>query len=197
MSLYPYNAGWPATIGSEAAPVDRGFIAHFEAVPDAVDADGLLDNQATSNTVVTVATTFLAQPPVPATITVLPGGTTNSVPAGDVTIVGTDIAGNEITATVTFLADATTAQETTYAFASVTSVTFPVQDGTGATYDVGWGKKIGLPHKLPHSTLLFARLDNAADTGTITAHATVLARNVFAINGTPDAVKPLDVYYVV
>jgi len=197
MGLYPYNAGWPATVGSEADPVDRGFIAHFQTVPPTVDVDAFLDGQATSNTAVTEVTTFLTQPEIPTTITVLPLGTTASVPAGDVDIVGTDIAGNVLEAAVTFEANATAAVETTVAFASITSITFPIQDGTGATYDVGPGKKIGLPHKLPHSTMLFARLDDAADSGTITADADNVAGNLYNVNGTPDGENVLDVYYVV
>jgi hypothetical protein len=197
MSLYPYNAGWPATIGSEAGPVDRGFIANYEIVPDTIDTDGILDGQAVSNSVTTTATEFLAQPDVARTITVLPVGTTNSVPAGDVVITGTDIAGNVITDALPFAENATAATESVKAFASITSILFPIQDGTGITYDVGWGKKLGLPHKRGAISAIVKLFDGAADTGTETVNATDLAKNLFNLNGTPDGEKVVRLSYIV
>jgi hypothetical protein len=112
--------------------------------PIAADADRLLVDEATSASAITTSTTFVAQPDVARNIEVLPGGTTADVPAGDVTINGTDIEGNVISEAVTFAANATTKQVTAKAFKTVTSVVFPIQDGAGATYDVGIGDKLGL-----------------------------------------------------
>lgn len=112
--------------------------------PAALDADGLLADQATSATAVTTVTTFLNSQPVPRKITVLPGGTTADVPAGDVTIVGTNVYGETVTTSVTFAANASTTQTTSEALI-LTSITFPIQDGAGATYDVGWNDALGMP----------------------------------------------------
>jgi hypothetical protein len=143
MGFFPRD---PAVGKLQSAPsasaTDRAFVAHYVCTPGTVDPDGILDGQATSASVVTTVTEFLAQPDVPSVITVLPGGTTADVPAGDVTITGTDIGDNVISEAVTFAANASAAQESTYAFKTVTSIAFPVQDGASATYDVGWGKRL-------------------------------------------------------
>lgn len=63
---------------------------------------------------------------------------------------------------------------------------------------VGLGKKFGIPYKLPADELVILKLfDNAADTGTVTADANELEKNVIALNGTPDGLKPIDLYIIV
>jgi len=63
---------------------------------------------------------------------------------------------------------------------------------------VGLGKKFGVPYMLPASTLVIVKnFGNAADTGTVTADATDLEKNVIAVNGTPDGLKPIDLYIIV
>ena len=56
--------------------------------PIAALATRLKTAQATSNSVTTTVTSFTAQPDVPRIVSVTPGGTTNDVPAGDVTVNG-------------------------------------------------------------------------------------------------------------
>jgi len=75
-------------------------------------------------------------------------------------------------------------------------------DGTtGVPYDqisVGWGDKFGLPYKLYADELVILKLFNkAVDTGTVTADATDIEKNVFAPNGTPDGSSDIDLYILV
>lgn len=63
---------------------------------------------------------------------------------------------------------------------------------------IGWGKKIGIPYKLAATELVIANLwNNADDAGTVTNDATYLEKNVFALAGTADGKKPLDLYIIV
>lgn len=159
-------------------PVLRGSLEHLIwSGPGVADADGILAAQATSSTAPTVVKTFLAQPDVARQISVLPGGVTTDVPGGDVVVAGTDIHGNAQTENLTFLANATDAKNTTKAFRTVTTITFPTQDGTGATYDVGWTGALGLPFALPVNTVLKAALGGTIEgtAPTVVAAATAQA----------------------
>lgn len=63
---------------------------------------------------------------------------------------------------------------------------------------VGWGSKIGIPYKLSDATLVLANLFNGADdAGTVTANATDIEKNVFALASTADGQKPFDIYMIV
>jgi hypothetical protein len=63
---------------------------------------------------------------------------------------------------------------------------------------IGTGKKFGIPYLLTADELVILKLfDNSADSGTITADADELEKNVIALNGTPDGEKPIDLYIVV
>lgn len=72
---------------------------------------------------------------------------------------------------------------------------------TGVAEDViniGWGKVIGIPYKLAADELVIANLfNNTDDNGTAYNSATDLCSNTFAMSGTPDGVKPLDLYIIV
>ena len=64
--------------------------------------------------------------------------------------------------------------------------------------NVGWGKVIGIPYKIPADELVLANLfNNADDIGTVANSGTVLCSNTFAMNGTPDGTTPLDIYLIV
>lgn len=63
---------------------------------------------------------------------------------------------------------------------------------------VGVGKKFGIPYKLAADELVIVKLfDNSADSGAVTADATDLEKNVIALNGTPDGLKPIALYILV
>lgn len=163
---------------------------HVEKFDDlaAADADYYLAAQATSNTVITTVTTFLhARADVPKNIVIDPGGTLASVPAGDIVIVGLDRWGDSMTETITTVENDGTALVGTKAFAKVTSIVFPIQDGAGATYDVGTGKVVGLSRLYnARTSLIKGWQGTAADAGTLAVSATVIEGNTYAVAGTPD-----------
>ena len=144
--------------------IKLGVVEYTAAQAVIADADALLDGQATAADAVTVADEFLAQPPFARSITILPGGTTTDVAAGNITVDGTNINDEVITEDVAILANATTAVETVKAFKTVTKVTFPIQDGAGAVYDVGFGDKLCLPIMSAYNIVLEAMLDGVRET---------------------------------
>lgn len=156
----------------------------------AADADGILKTEALGTAAKTV-TTFLAQPPCAMTLTCVCSATQT----GKATIYGHDIGGNEITEEVTL--NSATPVLTVKAFADVTKVVLPIKAGT-ETITIGWGTGFGLPYKLSFATQVIIKLFNgAADSGTVTANATDLAKNVLALNGTADGTKAIDLFMVV
>ena len=63
---------------------------------------------------------------------------------------------------------------------------------------IGWGSSIGIPYKLVAVELVIANLfNNTDDAGTVTKDAADLSKNVFALAGTADGEKPLDLYIIV
>lgn len=63
---------------------------------------------------------------------------------------------------------------------------------------VGVGKKFGIPYMLSADELVIVKLfNNSADTGTITPDDDEIEKNVIALNGTPDGLKPIDLYILV
>jgi hypothetical protein len=141
-----------------------GKLALSAAQGAAADADGILDGQASAADAVTTVTAFLAQPPYPRNLTITPGGVTNDVKAASITVNGTNFNNEAISENFAFLADATAATVGAKAFKSVTSVVIPAQDGAGATFDVGWGDKLGLPFMADENTVIQALFDGVIET---------------------------------
>lgn len=154
----------------------------------AADADLILNDQATSDSVTTTVTTFLAQPDFARNIVITPGGTTADVPAGDITVTGTNIRGETITETFTLTANQSSASTGSKAFKTVTSVVFPVQDGAAATYDVGTGVKLGLDRKMPAAAVLDAYADGVRETtaATVAYSTSAVEGNTVSTNTAPD-----------
>lgn len=167
--------------------------------PVVADVDRILNDQATSNSATTtVSSGFLAQPDVCRGLQITPGGTTASVPAGDVVVTGTNIFGESITENFTFSANASTATDGTKAFCSVTQVVFPIQDGAGATYDVGINDELGLKRCMDSAGhLVMAVFDGAyeATRPTCIADADEVEKNTCDINGTLDGAKDVELFF--
>ena len=108
---------------------------------------------------------------------------------------------------ITLTAKVPLANDTTLAFGFTDTDTTGTTAGsstngtTGVPYDkvsVGFGKKFGLPYKLTADELVILKLfDNAVDAGTVTADDDEIEKNVYLVNGTPDGLKPLDLYIIV
>lgn len=146
--------------------------------PIAASATALKILTATSNSTTTTITPS-AQPDFARVITVTPGGTTADVAAGSYVVTGTNIRGEAMTETLTFLANATGAQTTTKAFKTVTNVLCPIQDGASATFSIGVGDALGLDRCMSEAAVLAFFTDGVLETtaATVTFSATDVALN--------------------
>ncbi len=166
-------------------------VSQYWATPAAASTTAILTATATSTTPVT-RTTFSGQPDVARQIQIQPTGTTTDVAAGDVTLTGTDINGDTVTEAITLGANQTSATVATSlrAYASITSIAFHAQDGTSATFNVGYTDALGLRFKQRVNGVLYAYLAGTREgtAPTITVNATDLSKNLVdlnsALNGT-------------
>jgi hypothetical protein len=104
-------------------------------------------------------TTGFTQPTSPRNVTATFGGVAGDIKAIVVVVTGKNAEGKTITenlppATV----DTAGTVAGSKAFASITSVTIPAHDGTGATTSIGYGAKLGLGARLPRNTVSAAYL---------------------------------------
>jgi len=148
---------------------------------------------------VDVITTGILPLSVPRNITATSGGTSGDIKAVQVTITGTNFNDEVITEVLpVFTVNTATTVVGSLAFKTVTSISIPAHDGLGATTEIGFGTKFGIPYLLEADELVIVKLFNkAADTGTVTADAVYLEKNVFALNGTADGTKAIDLYIIV
>jgi len=195
MSFYPYNPNFGQKIQGEAGvtPYDMGFIGHYQIAPDAVSAVAVLAATALTDAVQTI-TAGITDPDFPRTVTVK--GNAAGI-AGDVVITGKNAAGETITDTIAL--NGSTEVEGVKAFAEVDSVQLPVETNAGTdTVSVGIGKKFGMPAILYNAACLLVKLfDGSADTGSLTVDSDELEKNLFALNGTPNGTKVIDLYLIV
>lgn len=150
-------------------------------------------------TSVDVLTTGITKPAVPRNITATSGGTSGDIGAVQVTVTGTNYKGEAISETLpVFTANSATTVSGAKAFKTVTSISIPAHDGLGATTAIGWGDIFGLPYLLEADEQVIAKLfDKATDAGTITPDADEIEKNVFAVAGTPNGAKDIDLYILV
>jgi hypothetical protein len=137
----------------------------------------------------TTKTDAITNPPCPRNIIITPGDTTTDVKAGDVIVAGTNMNDELISEAFTFLDNATGAVTGSKAFKTVTSITIPAQDGTGATFATSFGDKLGLPFKLSENGLLHSVFNNVREStlSTVTTDDDELEKNTIdpnsALNG--------------
>ena len=175
MGFYPMKFSWEWRAQTEVPGTTAQVhtILEFALGSPVVDD---VDRIVTSTDMKVGAYAIAAQPDVPRNITVTQTAGDTEDTNGTIVIVGTDIAGNEITETITPNAGETVAGAK--AFKTVTSVTGVgwVIDGTEETNDtitVGVGSLIGLPYLLPADSLVIAGTLN----GTREAALPVLTRS--------------------
>jgi len=181
--------------------VDRGYIAHIEVpAASAVVANTTAVLAAVTSTALTqVITTGITNPAYARNITATAGGTAADIKAIQVIIEGTNMDNEVITETLpAFTVDTAGTVAGAKAFRTVTKVTIPAHDGTGATTAIGFGEVLGIPYKLPHNTVLLAYHNNAREgtLPTVATSATVLESNTFDLNTALNGSK-VDVYLVV
>jgi hypothetical protein len=154
---------------------------------------------ATSATLTTTISTFVAQPDVPRNITVTTGGTTADCKAANVTVSGTNFYGAAISEALAIADNQAGSTSGAKAFKTVTSVSIPAQDGAGCTYSVGVGDVLGLKSCMKQAgDVAWAVFDGAyeATRPTCLADASHVESNTCDINGTLNGSKNVDLYYV-
>lgn len=141
-----------------------------------------------------VVTTNITNPDVPRNLTVT--GNQAGV-AGNVVIVGTNMADETITETIVAANNTTVVGNK--AFKTVTQITFPALVGAGDTISVGTGAKLGLPYKLKYACQVHNAIFNGADE-TIVAQAvspTAVDGNTITLTNALDGVKDLELIVLV
>ena len=145
-----------------------------------------------------VVTTGITNPAVPRTITATSGGTAADIKAIQVTIAGTNAEGVAITETLpVFTENTATTVVGAKAFATVTSITVPAHDGTGATTAIGFSDVLGLGIRLSRNTVVAAFLGGAKEgtAPTVAVSSTAIESNTVDLNSALDSSAVLvDVY---
>lgn len=200
MGFYPFNPNLATAQQTDSGAVTTTRVHPARYSPGVVavaDTDGVLA-AVTDTGAQQVITTGLTSPDVPRNITATAGGTEADIKAIQVIVAGTNFAGEAITETLpAFTVNAAGTVTGSKAFATVTSVTIPAHDDTGATTAIGWGSKLGLPDKLAHNTVLLAALDNVVEgtAPTVAVSATAVESNTVTLNSALDG-SAVDVYYL-
>lgn len=202
MSFYPFNPNVGQRLQTDASGVfiDRAFLAHL--VLTALQAAALsttgVHAAVTDNGAQQVVTTGITNPPYPRSISATAGGTAGDIKAIQVVIAGTDIDDNAISETLpAFTVDTPGTVNGAKAFKTVTSITIPAHDGTGAITAIGFGDKIGLPDKLAHNTVLYAFLNNTKEgtAPTVAVSSSAVSGNTALLNSALNG-SVVDLYYL-
>ena len=200
---YPENPSLSQKLQSdvEGVTADKSFIAHFQvAAANAVVASTTgIHAAVTDNGAQQVVTTGITQPGVPKNITATAGGTTTDIKAVQVIVEGTNYADEVITETLPAFTENTAGSVTgSKAFKTITKITIPAHDGTGATTSIGYGEKLGLPYKLSHNTVLAAYLGNTKEgtAPTVAVNSTAIESNTIDLNSTLNG-SVVDAYLIV
>lgn len=153
---------------------------------------------ATSASVTTNISTFLAQPDVPRNITITTGGTTTDCKAATVTVTGTNIFGATITEGLSVTADQAGTSTGAKAFRSISQVSVPAQDGAGCTYSIGVGNALGLKRCMEKAGHLLMSTFNGvyeSTRATCVADNDEVEKNTCTINGTLDGAKDVEIFF--
>lgn len=173
------------------------------SAPAAAGTDEVLDDSAgnTSAAAATV-TTFVAQPDVARNLVITPGSTTADVADCTVVVSGTDYLDEVISEEFVIPEFMSTAVTGGRAFKSVTSVLFPAgceNTPFEATWDIGYGEKLGLKRCMDEvGHAVFSTVDGAyeATRATIAANASIVSANTADFNGTMDGSDDFELFFI-
>lgn len=152
----------------------------------------------TDNGAPQVITTGITQPSSPRAVTATAGGTAADVKAIQVIVAGTNAQGDAITETLPAFTVNTTGTVTgTKAFKTITSITIPAHDGTGATTAIGTTEVLGLGYLLSRNTVIAAFLAGVKEgtAPTVVTSATVLEANTVDLNSSLAGTEVLVDFY--
>ncbi len=165
-------------------------------------ADVLSAHAGATSAAVATVTSFVAQPDVARNLVITPGGTTGDVEACTVVVAGTNYKDDAISENFAFLANASTATTGSKAFKTITSITFPANCESGsfaATWDVGYGEKLGLKNCMAQAGhILFSTVAGAkeATAPTMAASATAIESNTADFNGTMNGSNDFELFFI-
>jgi len=200
MSFYPRNPSYGQKLQTDGSGVvGEAFVAHYKLAAPPLGVANVVHAAVTDNGAQQVITTGITNPTYPRNITATAGGTAGDIKAIAVIIAGTDMNDVAITETLpVFTVNTAGIVVGAKAFKTVTSITIPAHDGTGATTAIGTGALLGLPHKLPVNTVWRAWLNGVieATPPTVAVSATVLASNTLTLASALDATQ-VDIEYFV
>ena len=203
MAFYPHNPNLGQTQQTDVpgTTVLAGYVSRYTvaAASATVSSTTGIHAAVTDTAVQVVVTTGITQPSVPRNVTATSGGTAGDIKAIQVIVAGTNFAGEAITETLpVFTADSATTVVGSKAFKTVTSITIPAHDGTGATTAVGFGEKLGLPDKLPANTVLMASLAGVREgtAPTVAVSASALESNTVDLDSALNSSEVI-IWYIV
>lgn len=177
---------------------ERRYVQRAALGSPAVSSTTAVHAAVTDNGSPQTITTGITSPDVPRVVTATAGGTAADVKAIQVVVTGTDMNNRALTETLPAFTVNTTGTVTgTKAFKTVTSITIPAHDGTGATTAIGTGPALGLPQTLDENSVQEAYLGGAKEgtAPTVTTSATVLASNTVTLNSTLNGTAVVVVYF--
>lgn len=154
---------------------------------------------ATSSSVTTTFTTFLAQPDVPRNVVITTGGTTADCKLATVVVNGTNFYDRTISENFAISDNQAGATTGAKAFKSVTSVVIPAQDGSGCTYSVGTGTKLGLKSCMATADHYFHTGFGGvkeATAATVAANASAVESNTISLNSALDGAHTVNAFYM-
>lgn len=204
MPLYPRNTNYGSSLSTDAGigvttAQQQAAKLSLSAAQAATASTTAVHAAVTDNEAQQVITTGITNPPYARNLTATAGGTAGDIKAIQVIVAGTNIAGEAITETLpAFTVDTAGTVVGSKAFKTVTSITIPAHDGTGATTAIGFGDKLGLPDKLDTNTVLLASLGGTKEgtAPTVATSTTALESNTVDLNSALNGTAVL-VYYLV
>lgn len=202
--MFPFNHKMGQKIQTDVRGViaDHAFLAHFQVagvLATVANAAGIHAAIACSAGATTTVSTAITNPSVPRGVTATAGGTATDIKAVQVTITGTNYADEVITEVLpAFTVDTAGTVTGNKAFKTVTSISIPAMDGTGATVAIGFSEKLGLPYKLALNTVLATYFDSAKEgtAPTVTTSTTAICNNTIDLNSALNS-KVVDVILIV
>jgi hypothetical protein len=185
-------------------PTQKVIEAQAITDPGAADADAIENEAAggTSAAAATLSSGFDGQPDVPRNVVITPSATTTDIESCVITVSGTNIRGAAITEDFTFAANDTAAQTGAKAFKTVTSVAFPAScesGGYAATWDIGYGEKLGLSKCIDGTGyFLSSMVAKAYETtrATVVADDDEVEKNTADFNGTMNGANDFVALYI-
>lgn len=181
--------------------VQRGYIAHLHlsTAQAVLGTTTFVKTAVTSGATPSVITTGLTSPVYPRNVTATAGGTAGDIKAIQVVVEGTNENNEVITETLpAFTVDTAGTVVGSKIFKTITKVTIPAHDGTGATTAIGTGDKLGIGFKLAHNTVLSAYLNNTKESTapTVAVSSTAQESNSITLNSALNGTV-VDAYFIV